>query len=288
MIQIAPIAPNPLRWRRNKDVCCLQASFRIDSRCWPDLEPAPNKPTSQATERAPELISTSLDLHQNLLVGSVLYSTMKSNQAIFRAVLAGAIFGAALLLSPRAFGHCDTMDGPVILAAKAALHHNDITPVLKWVKKDDEAQIKATFTKTLAVRAQGTEARELADQFFFETLVRIHRAGEGAPFTGLKPAGTPLEPPIREADNALETGSVDKVVKLVTEEAATGIRKRFAEAREKKQRADENVEAGREFVAAYVEYVHYVEGLHETAQGAGAHHEDTPAKTVPSEHNHNQ
>lgn len=168
------------------------------------------------------------------------------------------------------------------------MEHQDITPVLKWVKPDGEAEVKAAFTKTLAVRTKGPEARELADQFFFETLVRVHRAGEGAPFTGLKPAGATIEPPIREADNAIETGSVDKVVQLVTEEAATGIRKRFAEAREKKKCADEDVDAGREFVAAYVEYVHYVEGLHETAQGAGAHHEDTPAKTEPSEHKHNQ
>jgi hypothetical protein len=43
------------------------------------------------------------------------------------------------------------------------------------------------FTKTLAVRKQSKEAKELADMYFFETLVRIHCAGEGAPYTGLKP-----------------------------------------------------------------------------------------------------
>ncbi len=198
---------------------------------------------------------------------------MKTNRVILRAALAGAFLGTAFLLSPHAFGHCDTMDGPVILAAKTALQQNDVTPILKWVKKDDEAQIKAAFTKTLAVRVKGSDARELADQFFFETLVRIHRAGEGAPFTGLKPAGTPLDPAIREADTALEGGSVGKVVKLVTDEAAAGIRKRFAEVLEKKRHAEDSVEAGRAFVAAYVEYVHYVEGLHQTAQAGSAHHE---------------
>ena len=185
----------------------------------------------------------------------------------------GALVGAGLLLPLLAHAHCDTMDGPVIRAAQAALEQKDVTPVLKWVKADAEAEIKEAFTKTVAVRKQGPEARELADRFFFETLVRVHRAGEGAPFTGVKPAGTALEPAIEEADKALESGSVDKAVKLVTDDAAAGIRKRFALVREKKQHAGDSVEAGREFVAAYVDYVHYVEGLYQAAQVASGHHE---------------
>jgi len=197
---------------------------------------------------------------------------MKKNTNSLRIAVASALLAAGLLLPQRAFSHCDTMDGPVVLAAKTALAKKDVTPVLKWIKPDAEPEIKAALARTLAVRTQSTEAQELADQFFFETLVRIHRAGEGAPFTGLKPAGTGLSPAIEEADKALETGSVDKAIKLVTDEAATGIRKRFAEAREKKAHADHNVEAGRAFVAAYVEYVHYVEGVHQAAEAAGAHH----------------
>ena len=197
---------------------------------------------------------------------------MKTNRILIQSVLAGTLLSAAGFLAPRALGHCDTLDGPVVLAAKTALERKDVTPVLKWIKQGDEVEIKAAFAKTLAVRTKGAEARELADQFFFETLVRVHRAGEGAPFTGLKPAGTPLEPPIAEADQALETGSPDKVIKLVTQEAAAGIRKRFAETQEKKAHAEHNVEAGRAFVAAYVEYVHYIEALHQAAKAAGAHH----------------
>ncbi len=189
---------------------------------------------------------------------------------------------AALVLPTNLFAHCDTMDGPVVLAAKAALEHKDITPVLKWLKPDGEAEVKAAFAKTLAVRVKGPEARDLADQFFFETLVRVHRAAEGAPYTGLKPAGTPVAPSIREADSALDTGAVDKVVKLVIDAAASGIRERFAEVQEKKRHADHNVQAGREFVAAYVEYVHYVEGIHEATQ-ARSHHLE-PAAPQPETH----
>ena len=204
-----------------------------------------------------------------------------------RTLMASALVGAGLMLPQSGRSHCDTMSGPVVQAAKVALEKKDVTPVLMWVKPDGEAEVKAAFAKTLAVRTKGPEARELADQFFFETLVRVHRAGEGEPFTGLKPAGTELGPAIEEADKALESGSVEKVVKLVTDEAAAGIRKRFAEVRQKKEHAEHSVEAGREFVAAYVEYVHYVEGLHQSAEGAGAHHaeghEAAPAKDAHQE-----
>jgi hypothetical protein len=219
---------------------------------------------------------------------------MKTNAFLFSTVLTGALVSTLGLLAPRAFAHCDTLDGPVVLAAKAALEQKEVTPVLKWVRKDDEAQIKAAFAKTLAVRTKGPEARELADQFFFETLVRIHRAGEGASFTGLKPAGTEPGPAIEEADKALASGSVDKLVKLVTDEAGAGIRRRFGAAHEKQADAEHSVVVGRKFVAAYVEYVHYVEGLHQAAQTATAHHdgghEDAPEKSAHKEptpvHNH--
>ena len=214
-----------------------------------------------------------------------------NNKIVFttRSLTVATLLAAGFLFTPRlAQAHCDTMDGPVVKAAQAALAETNVNLVLIWVQKDGEAEVKAAFAKTLVVRAKGPEARELADQFFFETLVRVHRAGEGEPFTGLKPAGTDHGPAIVEADQALETGSVNKVVKLVTDAAAAGIRQRFARAREKKQHANDSVEAGREFVAAYVEYVHYVESLRETAEGEGTHHEGTPATAEHTEHKHNQ
>jgi hypothetical protein len=207
---------------------------------------------------------------------------MKTNLA--RITMMGALLAVATLLPRTAKAHCDTMDGPVVVAAKAALEKKDITPVLKWVKIEAEPEIRTAFAKTLAVRAKGAEARELADQFFFETLVRVHRAGEGAPYTGLKPAGTELGPAVEGADKALESGDIEPVVKLVTSEVASGIRHRFTEAREKKAHAEHNVEAGREFVAAYVDYVHYVEGLHQAAQGGAPHAEGHAAAPAHEAH----
>jgi Family of unknown function (DUF6448) len=56
------------------------------------------------------------------------------------------------------------------------------------------------FQRILLLRRLGHEAKELAARFFFETLVRIHRAGEGAPYTGLT-EGEP-EPIIAVTDAA--------------------------------------------------------------------------------------
>lgn len=93
------------------------------------------------------------------------------------------------IVSSTASAHCDGMDGPVVKAARAALETHDPRLVLIWVQKKDEAEVRQAFQSTLAVRDLSPEAKELADRYFFETLVRLHRAGEGAPYTGLKPAG---------------------------------------------------------------------------------------------------
>lgn len=177
--------------------------------------------------------------------------------------------------------HCDTLDGPVVAAAKAALEKGEVTPVLKWVRKDDEKEIKELFNKTLVVRKQSKEAKELADMYFFETLVRIHRAGEGAPYTGLKKE--PVEPIIKAVDEALLSGSPENLIKNVTDAVAKGMRERFEHTKEAKKHADESVAAGRQFVEAYVELTHYVERLHSDALSPSGH---VKAKADKNEEHH--
>jgi hypothetical protein len=194
--------------------------------------------------------------------------------------LAGAL---SLTLVPRtALAHCDTLDGPVVKDARVALDAKDVTPVLKWVSHDNEGEIREAFQHALEVRTLGPEAQALADRFFFETLVRVHREGEGAPYTGLKPAGTAVDPGIAASDMALEGGSVDPLVKLLTAEVDKGLRHRFASAAEARKHASESVEKGREYVAAYVEFMHYTERLLLSASSAASHEEHGK----PAEHAH--
>lgn len=184
------------------------------------------------------------------------------------AIILAALFIA--ISTYRAFAHCDSLDGPVVKEARLALEQGDVTPLLKWVTKEREKDIRSAFAQTLAVRTMGKDARELADRFFFETLVRVHRAGEGAPYTGLQPAGA-IAPAVAAADKAIDAGSVDELSEKIGIAVRDGIRKRFAEVAEKKKHAGDSVEAGREFVEAYVEYVHFVEGIHNMAAKGPAH-----------------
>lgn len=187
------------------------------------------------------------------------------------AVIFSGILFLFTVLSENAFAHCDTLDGPVVQTARIALEKGDVTPLLKWVKADDEKEIQVAFQKTLAVRAKGAEAKDLADMYFFETLVRIHRASEGAPYNGLKP-GEAVDPAVKLADKALETGSVNRLVNVLTEAMANGIRERFQHAKDTQKHADDSVAAGREFVKAYVSFTHYAEGLHTTITANADHH----------------
>ena len=200
-------------------------------------------------------------------------------------VLIVMIVGVLLMTATPARAHCDTEDGPVVSDAKAALASGDVTPVLKWVRPADESEIRAAFATTLAVRGVGDASRELADTWFFETLVRVHRAGEGAPYTGLKPAGTPLDPAVGLSDRALESGNADALVNALTSHLTEGLRTRFRKASELQKHAGDSVAAGRAYVAAYVEFVHYAERIHQAVvTPAHAHGEGHASVERPSEH----
>jgi hypothetical protein len=197
------------------------------------------------------------------------------NLPVLKKGILTVFFLGVLSLPIAVQAHCDTLDGPVVMAAKTALEKGDVTPVLKWVKKDQEEEVRSAFKKTMAVRGKSPEAKELADMYFFETLVRIHRASEGAPYTGLS-AGLP-EPIIVEADKALEKGSADHLVKHVSEAVAKGIRQRFQKTLEGKKHAEDSVAAGRAFVESYVEFTHYVERIHLDVAGQATHHGEPAA-----------
>jgi hypothetical protein len=190
---------------------------------------------------------------------------------------AGVIaLGLTLVTPAAARGHCDGLDGPVVKAAQKALETQNAALVLVWVQPEDEPEIRTAFEQTLSVRALGPRAQELADRYFFETVVRVHRAGEGAPFTGLKPAGRELGPAIPAADRAVEDGSLQTLHDLLAGAMRDRLRDHFDAVVRAKSFKTDDLTAGRAFVKAYVEYIHFVERLYEAATNAPQGHFDEP------------
>lgn len=186
-----------------------------------------------------------------------------------------AVAIALLGLTPaRAFAHCDGLDGPVVKAAQRALETRNPALVLIWVQEKDEREIQNAFEQALAVRELSSQAKALADRFFFETLVRVHRAGEGAPFTGLKPAGRDLGRAIPAADEAVRVGSVEPVRQLLTDAVQQRLREEFSQVIAARRFKADDLAAGRAYIKAYVEFIHFVERLYDSTMQAPHGHFD--------------
>ena len=172
--------------------------------------------------------------------------------------------------------HCDSLDGPVVRAARQALDAANVAIVLPFVPKSGEREIIETFDKVMAARQANATCREVADRYFFETVVRIHRAGEGAPFTGLKPAGLDVGPIIPIAEKAIESGSPaaldDALVTAVRHELAD----RFHHLQQVRAGADSGVDGARAYVTAML-------GLQVWAHGV---YQATKAKAHAASHTH--
>lgn len=197
---------------------------------------------------------------------------LKSDQkrrASLRRLLAPSYILLMLIFSTNvSFAHCDTMDGPLIKDAKIALGKGNVNYVLKWVQPEDETEIKEAFSLVMKVRKSGADAQLLADKYFFETVVRLHRSGEGVPFTGVKPSGTPIDEKVLAADKSIEKGNLSPLKDLVPKEMLPELQERFNKAMSLKNFDVNNVSAGREYIEAYVQFFKFAEG----EEAEHAHH----------------
>lgn len=157
--------------------------------------------------------------------------------------------------------HCDSMEGPVVKASIKALETGNINYVLVWVRAEDEKEIKEMFAKVNKVRSLSPEVKEFADMYFFETVVRVHRMGEGVGYTGLKPAEYKPEEGIEAADIAIEKNSVENILSHLDEKYHSKVKELFDDLQSKKNYNVDDLTAGREYVESYVHFIHYVEGL---------------------------
>lgn len=171
------------------------------------------------------------------------------------------------------FAHCDSMEGPVVKASKKALETGNINYVLIWVKPEDEGEVKTIFNKVNKVRNMNVDVQEIADMYFFETVVRIHRMGEGVGYTGLKPADYKPEEGIEAADIAIKENSIKSILNHIDKKYHNNTKELFSNLQAKKSYDINDLAAGREYVEAYVHFIHYVESLFNGETNRIEHHE---------------
>lgn len=177
----------------------------------------------------------------------------------------------ALLISKPASAHCDSYDGPVIIDARIALEKNKPELIYKWITKEQEEEVSSLFKKTVALKSGDPEIYRVVEKYFFETLVRLHRETEGAPYTGLKAAGTTKQI-VQMSDQALATGNISDLTSKLNKHIENVIMEKYQKTAELNKKKNESVETGREFVEAYVDYTHTLEAIHDILEhGGGAH-----------------
>ncbi|WP_016778474.1 DUF6448 family protein [Anaerophaga thermohalophila] len=194
--------------------------------------------------------------------------SLKSNLQTILPIVLVSLF---LLFSAfPASAHCDRKNGPVAVAAKEALKTGDFSKVAIWIGEKQEEELRNKFRQSLSVYNKGGESKELATEYFMSNTVRLHRAAESMPFTGLKPA-SPNAPDIALAEKALETGDIAPLQTLFKEELEKETSEWFQNALEAKKNKNKSVEAGRQWVDSYVKYIIYSHKLYQNIQAGPPH-----------------
>ena len=200
---------------------------------------------------------------------------MHAMKSIMKKSMLGIVAAVGIMvMSPlTASAHCDTMEGPTVADGFKAMDTNNINYVLKWVQPKYEKEITEKFNLSMKVKDLSPNAKVLAEQYFFSELVRVHRAGENAPFDGLKPYGTPIDEKVKAADKSIEVGNLSPLEGLLKKEKMPELKERFERVMSLKNFDVNNVEAGREYIEAYVMFFKFAEGEeehHGAVEGHGA------------------
>ena len=181
-----------------------------------------------------------------------------------------ALLGSLMLIfsTPLAAqAHCDSADGPVVTAAKQALEKNDVNLAFPYVGPQYEKEVAIAFDKAMAGGAAGGEARAVAEIYFAETTVRLHRATENAPYNGIQPAGQNYGPALPAAEKAIETGNTEELKRVLNEAVSKQVDEQYRNVTAKKVEPNASVNDKRESIEAQFGFEKYALGLYESAMG---------------------
>ncbi|MFA5647778.1 MAG: DUF6448 family protein [Bacteroidales bacterium] len=195
----------------------------------------------------------------------------KNKRLSFRPILSMVIVSLFMMFSSlSASAHCDSYDGPTIKDAMKALETNNVNLILKWINAEQEKEIIPLFNKTYALKSIDSEVYLIVEKYFLETLVRLHRETEGAPYTGLKPAGT-AEKIVQLSDQALENKDIDSLLGRLNNHISNAIREKYDKVAALDKVKNDSPAKGREYVEAYVDYTHTLEAIHGIIEHGGGH-----------------
>jgi hypothetical protein len=165
----------------------------------------------------------------------------------------------------------------VVVAARHVLEEGDVDLVLPYAFEEGWDEIRHAFDLAVRAWAAGGDARAVADRWFFETVVRVHRAGEGAPCTGLKRSGLDVGPVIPVAEHALEQESPDELADLLAARPVEEITHRFHHLAPLKAEAEGGLHQARAHVEAMLAlqvWSHSLYGAIGALAHAGHHEHD--------------
>lgn len=159
--------------------------------------------------------------------------------------------------------YCDAMDGPVATAARRAIETKDVREVLAWVPQASEEELTTAFDRTLTERDKSREAKDIADLWFIETVVRLHMPEEGLPFTGLKPEGLEEGPVYARAKRAIADERPELLVRYLQNVLDDEVRIRFREVLAHKGSHPNDTEEGRAYIRAFLEFTGFCQGVYD-------------------------
>jgi hypothetical protein len=116
--------------------------------------------------------------------------------------------------------------------------------------------LDGAFDLTRKARNQGSESRQVADLYFFDTVVRVHSWGEGAPHTGLKPAGLDVGPVIPLAGAAVDSGDAERLIAFLQRAVRAALQQRLlADVRTRAADAATGIPAARTYTSAMLGFL---------------------------------
>ena len=204
-------------------------------------------------------------------LGTEVPKIFKTSKSCSLTILSFVFVSLFMIFGPlQASAHCDSYDGPAIKDAMIALETNNVNLVLKWITPEQEKEVIPLFNKTYALKSGDKEVYAIVEKHFFETLVRLHRETEGAPYTGLKPAGT-TKKIVQLSDQAIVNKDIEALLGKLNSHIGKVIKEKYEKVAALDKVKNDSPENGREFVEAYVDYTHTIEAIHDIVEQGGGH-----------------